>query len=188
MLSDVGIKKAYMDGDICIDPTPRFWNLQPASLDIHIGKNLLFYNSRFIDAVKGAGNEDFDPVEMKSYIDIAPGDFFLVDTLEAITLNNKFAARVEGKSSLARLGLQVHITAGFIDPGFSGTLTLEVANLARHIIRLHKHQRIAQLAFFRLEEPSENEYGSSGLGSAYQNAVGVEGSKGTRDVSLNISS
>ena len=102
---------------------------------------------------------------------IHPGEFVLGRTLEWVELPDDIVARIEGKSSLGRLGLIVHATAGFVDPGFKGTLTLEITNLTRVPIKLYPGLLIAQLSFMALDAPAERPYGSAELGSHYQGQV-----------------
>src|SRR5687767_2922734 len=106
-----------------------------------------------------------------------PGEFVLGSTYELVTLPDDVAARLEGKSSLGRLGLMTHSTAGFIDPGFSGHVTLELANVATLPIKLYPGMKIGQLCFFRLSSPTENPYGSAKYGSRYQGQRGPTASR-----------
>jgi dCTP deaminase len=101
-----------------------------------------------------------------------PGEFVLGATLERVALGDDIVARFEGKSSLGRLGLQVHSTAGFVDPGFDGHVTLELSNVANLPITLYPGMKIGQVSFLALTEPAEHAYGSKGLGSKYQGQVG----------------
>ena len=106
---------------------------------------------------------------------LEPDEFILAHTEETLTLPNDIAGKFEGKSSLGRLGLMTHITAGFIDPGFCGNLTLEIKNAGPHEIVLADGALIGQVAFYRLEFPAQRPYGSEGLDSKYQNSEGVIG-------------
>jgi dCTP deaminase len=106
-----------------------------------------------------------------------PGEFVLGATFEAVTLPDDVAARLEGKSSLGRLGLLTHSTAGFIDPGFSGHVTLELSNVATLPITLWPGMKIGQLCFFRLSSPAEHPYGSDASGSRYQGQRGPTASR-----------
>ena len=106
-----------------------------------------------------------------------PGEFVLASTYEVITLPDDVAGRLEGKSSLGRLGLLTHSTAGFIDPGFSGHITLELSNVANLPVKLYPGMKIGQLCLFRLSSPAENSYGSAKYGSRYQNQRGPTASK-----------
>ena len=112
-----------------------------------------------------------------------PGEFALGCTRECITLPDDIVARLEGKSSLGRLGLIIHSTAGYVDPGWHGQLTLELSNVANLPIALYSGMRIGQISFLRMTTPVENPYGSSKLGSKYQGQVGPTASRGYRDFS-----
>jgi dCTP deaminase len=109
---------------------------------------------------------------------IQPGDFVLASTRECISLGSRYAARLEGKSSLGRFGLLTHVTAGFIDPGFMGFITLEIANVSRVPRILHPGMKIGQLCFFKLRRRPWKLYGGYSLGSKYQNQVGPTLSRG----------
>jgi dCTP deaminase len=150
--------------------------VQPSSIDIRLDRYFrVFENHRYphIDPaqeqpdltrlVESVGDEPFV---------LHPGEFVLASTFEIVTLGVDVAARLEGKSSLGRLGLLTHSTAGFIDPGFSGHVTLELANVANLPIKLWPGMKIGQLCFFRLTSPAEHPYGSSQSGSHYQNQRG----------------
>ena len=171
VLSDGTIRRLVEDGRIKIDP----WDetlVQPASVDLRLGDSFrVFHNHRasaidlrdppqhLTEEVKVTGDEPFV---------IHPGEFALGRTMEWVELPDDIVARIEGKSSLGRLGLIVHATAGFCDPGWKGTLTLELANLTRVPIRLYHGLAIAQLSFMALDAPAERPYGHEELGSHYQ--------------------
>ncbi len=170
-LSDGTILRLVDEGRIAIDP----WDpglVQPASVDLRLGDSFrVFHNHRTTaidlrDPPKDL-TEEVVPPEGESFV-IHPGEFCLGRTLEWVELADDLLARVEGKSSLGRLGLIVHATAGFVDPGWKGTLTLEFANLTRVPIRLYPGLPIAQLSFMELDQPAQRPYGSPGLGSHYQ--------------------
>lgn len=145
--------------------------VQPASYDVRLGHSFrVFHNHRVtsIDLRDPPGNlteqviiEDEEPFA------IHPGEFVLGRTLETVTIANDLVARIEGKSSLGRLGLIVHATAGFVDPGFSGSLTLEITNLTRVPIILWPNLPIAQLSFMQMDRAAERPYGHPELGSHY---------------------
>lgn len=162
MLSDVDIREAVGNGRLRVTPQPDDMAFQPASLDIRLG-----------DMEKSPCPcilcQDDNEVRWR----ILPGDFLLGSTMEFVEMPNDIAARVEGKSSLGRLGLAVHITAGFIDPGFAGNITLEFKNMGNEEIVLRKGQYIAQLSFHMLTTPAARPYGSPGLWSHYQGQVGT---------------
>ena len=175
ILSDRTIREEIDAGRIVIDPfDPRC--IQPSSVDLHVDAQFrVFANSRYpyID-VKQEQPDLTELVETKpdeAFI-LHPGEFVLGSTYEVVTLPDDVAARVEGKSSLGRLGLLTHATAGFVDPGFSGHVTLELANVATLPIKLYPGMKIGQFCFFRLSSPSEHPYGSEKYGSRYQGQRG----------------
>ncbi len=171
VLSDATILALVGEGRIKIDP----WDpalVQPASVDLRLGDSFrVFHNHRVstIDLRDPPANLTEEVVidEGEAFI-IHPGEFCLGRTLEWVELPDDIVARIEGKSSLGRLGLIVHATAGFCDPGWKGTLTLELNNLTRVPIRLYPNLPIAQLSFMTLDRPAARPYGSDGLGSHYQ--------------------
>ncbi len=171
VLSDATIMALVQAGRITIDP----WDpglVQPASVDLRLGDSFrVFHNHRTaaIDLRELPANltEEVVVPEGESFV-IHPGEFCLGRTLEWVELPDDIVARIEGKSSLGRLGLIVHATAGFCDPGWRGTLTLELNNLTRVPIILHPGLQIAQLSFMSLDRPAQRPYGSPGLGSHYQ--------------------
>lgn len=173
LLSDREIRAGLDSGRIQLDPLDR--NLvQPASIDVRLDRYFrLFDNHRYsvIDpAVEQPGLTRLTTADDPFVLH--PGEFVLGSTLEQVTLGDDIAARLEGKSSLGRLGLLTHSTAGFIDPGFSGHVTLELSNTATMPIRLYPGMRIGQLCFFDLSSPAESPYGSAGVGSHYQGQRG----------------
>ncbi|HLH65833.1 MAG TPA: dCTP deaminase [Solirubrobacteraceae bacterium] len=171
VLSDATLAALVEAGRIRIDP----WEpglVQPASVDLRLGDSFrVFHNHRSaaIDLREPPANltEEVVVAEGDSFV-IHPGEFCLGRTLEWIELPDDIVARIEGKSSLGRLGLIVHATAGFCDPGWRGTLTLELNNLTRVPIILRPGLQIAQLSFMALDRPARRPYGSPGLGSHYQ--------------------
>ncbi len=171
VLSDGTILESVTSGRIRIEPwDPRM--VQPASVDLRLGDSFrVFHNHRAtaIDLREPPSNltEEVVVPEGEAFV-IHPGEFCLGRTLEWVRIPDDIVARIEGKSSLGRLGLIVHATAGFCDPGFEGTLTLELNNLTRVPIRLYPGLPIAQLSFMTLDRPARRPYGSPGLGSHYQ--------------------
>jgi dCTP deaminase len=171
VLSDGTILRLVQDGRIRIDP----WDpelVQPASVDLRLGDSFrVFHNYRasVIDLRRPPENltEEVVVAPEESFV-IHPGEFCLGRTLEWVELPDDVVARIEGKSSLGRLGLIVHATAGFCDPGWRGTLTLELNNLTRVPIKLYPGGLIAQLSFMTLDRAAERPYGSPELGSHYQ--------------------
>lgn len=174
VLSDGTIRRLVADGHIRIEP----WDpgmVQPASVDLKLGDSFrVFHNHRAtaIDLADPPTNltEHVTVDDGQSFV-IHPGEFVLGRTEEWVELPNDIVARIEGKSSLGRLGLIVHATAGFVDPGFAGTLTLEITNLTRVPIVLWPGQPIAQLSFMALDKPAERPYGHPELGSHYHGQV-----------------
>jgi dCTP deaminase len=171
VLSDGTIRELVEAGRIKIRP----WDpamVQPASVDLRLGDSFrVFHNHRAsaIDLRNPPDNltEEVVLPEGEPFV-IHPGEFCLGRTLEWVQIPDDIVARIEGKSSLGRLGLIVHATAGFCDPGFEGTLTLELNNLTRVPIKLYPNLPIAQLSFMTLDRPAQAPYGSPGLGSHYQ--------------------
>jgi len=174
VLSDGTIRRLVEEGRIRIDP----WDagmVQPASVDLRLGPSFrVFHNFRVesIDLAEPPTNltEHVQVGPDESFV-IHPGEFVLGRTEEWVELPDDLVARIEGKSSLGRLGLIVHATAGFVDPGFKGTLTLEITNLTRVPIVLWPGKPIAQLSFMTLDRPAEKPYGHPDLGSHYAGQV-----------------
>ena len=175
VLSDRTIRRLIAEGRIRIEPfAPEL--MQPSSLDVRVDRFFrVFRNSRypFID-VKAQQEELTELVEVtgdEAFI-LHPGEFVLGSTLERVTLPDDLVARLEGKSSLGRLGLLIHSTAGFIDPGWDGHVTLELSNVANLPITIYAGMKIGQISFVQLSEPAERPYGSEGIGSKYQGQRG----------------
>jgi dCTP deaminase len=179
-LSDGTIRRLVEEGRIVIDPFDPD-KVQPSSVDVRLGDSFrVFHNHRVssIDLREPPDNLTEEVVigEGEPFV-IHPGEFCLGRTLEWVELADDLVCRVEGKSSIGRLGLIVHATAGFVDPGWKGTLTLEFANLTRVPIKLYAGLPIAQLSFMELDVPAERPYGSKGLGSHYQGQVAATESR-----------
>ena len=176
VLSDRTIRRLLEEGRIGIDPYADEL-LQPSSVDVRVDRLFrVFRNSRypFID-VKEPMEDLTELVEVaddeQPFI-LHPGEFVLGSTLERIRLPDDLVARLEGKSSLGRLGLLIHSTAGFIDPGWDGHVTLELSNVANLPITIYYGMPIGQLSFVLLTEPAETPYGADKLGSKYQGQRG----------------
>ena len=163
MWSDVCIKQAQRCGKINITPFDET-RIQPNSIDLTLDDEIMIYDKVF---------DEFETISISDYgyIEILPNDFILASTVERVSLSNGVCAQVDGKSSYGRKGLQVHQTAGFIDAGFSGNITLEMVTVGQPI-RLEAGMPICQLVFWDAY-PSEKPYGSEGLGSHYQGQTGV---------------
>ncbi|HVA85538.1 MAG TPA: dCTP deaminase [Candidatus Saccharimonadales bacterium] len=171
VLSDRDIRAELEAGRVRIDPYEAR-DLQPSSVDLHLDHSFrVFRNNRyaFIDVRDPQPDltELLKVNEDEPFI-LHPGEFVLGQTLEWVELPNDLVARLEGKSSLGRLGLLIHSTAGYVDPGWKGNLTLELSNVANLPIALYYGMRIGQISFFRMSSPVERPYGSAGLGSKYQ--------------------
>jgi dCTP deaminase len=175
ILSDRSIRKALDEGRIVIDPLADD-AIQPSSVDVRVDSQFrVFANHRYpyID-VKQDQPELTNLVEVEGdepFI-LHPGEFVLGATYERIRLPNDTVARLEGKSSLGRLGLLIHSTAGFIDAGFDGYVTLELSNVATLPIAIYPGMKVGQFAFFQLDQPAEHPYGSDITGSKYQGQRG----------------
>jgi len=171
VLSDRDIRAELAAGRIRIDPCDPA-DLQPSSVDLHLDRSFrVFRNNRY--AYIDPRQPQPDLTELLEVRDeepfiLHPGEFVLGQTLEWVELPDDLVARLEGKSSLGRLGLLIHSTAGYVDPGWKGTLTLELSNVANLPIALYPGMRIGQISFFRMSSPVERPYGSAELGSKYQ--------------------
>ena len=175
LLSDRDIRSEIDAGRIKIDPyDPGL--VQPSSVDVRLDRFFrVFENHKYphIDpAVEQPGLTRLVEVDPDEVFILHPGEFVLASTYEVFSLPDDLASRLEGKSSLGRLGLLTHSTAGFIDPGFSGHVTLELSNMATLPIKLYPGMRIGQLCMFKLSSPAEYPYGSSVYGSRYQGQRG----------------
>ena len=171
VLSDRDIRAAIASGEVRIDPYDAR-DLQPSSVDLHLDRSFrVFRNNRY--AFIDVRSPQPDLTELLRVDDdepfiLHPGEFVLGQTVEWVELPNDLVARLEGKSSLGRLGLLIHSTAGYVDPGWRGNLTLELSNVANLPIALYFGMRIGQISFFRMSSPVDRPYGSAELGSKYQ--------------------
>jgi dCTP deaminase len=171
VLSDRTIRQEIESGRIVIDPFEAS-NVQPSSVDVRVDRQFrVFHNARYpyID-VRQPMDDLTELVEISGeepFI-LHPGEFVLGQTLERVTLPDDLVARLEGKSSLGRLGLLIHSTAGFVDSGFSGNLTLELSNVANLPITIYHGMPIGQISFMRMDGPVDRPYGSGEAGSKYQ--------------------
>ena len=171
VLSDRDIRAALQAGRVRIDPYDPAC-LQPSSVDLHLDRDFrVFRNNRYpyIDVRQPQP----DLTELVSILDeepfiLHPGEFVLGQTLEWVELPDDLVSRLEGKSSLGRLGLLIHSTAGYVDPGWKGNLTLELSNVANLPIALYFGMKIGQISFFKMSSAVERPYGSKELGSKYQ--------------------
>jgi dCTP deaminase len=169
LLSDRDLVNAQAEGEFDIDPT-TFAFVQPASWEVRLGHDILIQPEDGV--VDPQDPPEFVPLRIEGAYMIHPGEFLLASTLETISLGPTLAARLEGKSTLGRLGLLTHATAGFIDPGYRGTVTLELSNVSSNPILLRPEMRIGQLAVFRMSSAVGRPYGTPSLGSHYQGQNG----------------
>ena len=180
LLSDRDIRAEIDNQRIVLDPWDESM-VQPSSVDVRLDRLFrLFDNHKYPHIDPAQDQPDLTrlvEVEGDEPFVLHPGEFVLGATYEVVTLPDDIAARLEGKSSLGRLGLLTHSTAGFIDPGFSGHVTLELSNVATLPITLWPGMKIGQLCFFRLSSPAEHPYGSERYGSRYQGQRGPTASR-----------
>ena len=180
LLSDKDIKLEIEKGRVVLEPyDPNM--IQPSSVDVRLDRIFRTFENHKYAHIDPSENQpeltrEVETVGAEPFI-LHPGEFVLGSTYEVITLPDDIAGRLEGKSSLGRLGLLTHSTAGFIDPGFSGHVTLELSNVATLPIKLWPGMKIGQLCLFRLSSPAEHPYGSAIYGSRYQGQRGPTPSK-----------
>ena len=175
VLSDRTIARLLDESRILIDPYDESL-LQPSSVDVRVDRFFrVFHNARYPYIDVREPQEDLTELveidDERPFI-LHPGEFVLGSTLERIVLPDDLVARLEGKSSLGRLGLLIHSTAGFIDPGWDGHVTLELSNVANLPITIYHGMKIGQISFVQLSEPAEKPYGTGELGSKYQGQRG----------------
>ncbi len=177
ILSDRTLREQLAAGRIVIDPLDEAL-IQPSSIDVRISNLFRVFRNH----TRGIIDVKQDMVDLTELVEIAehgddpfilhPGEFVLGSTYERIAVPNDLVGRVEGKSSLGRLGLLIHSTAGFIDAGFDGHITLELANVASLPITLYPGMKIGQVSFMQMTSPADNPYGSGAKGSKYQGQRG----------------
>ena len=171
ILSDKSIREEIAAGRLVIEPfDPRL--VQPSSVDLRLSRRfLVFRNTQkpFID-IRDCVDDIMESIEVAEGepVIVHPKEFILGSTLERVTVPDHLVGRLDGRSSLGRLGIVIHSTAGYIDPGFSGHITLEMSNLANLPIALYPGMRIAQISFHLMTTPAETPYGDHALGSKYQ--------------------
>jgi len=175
LLSDRDLVSEIKSENLALEPfAPEL--MQPSSIDVRLDRFFRVFNNHLYTHIDPSVQQDDLTAQVEVHDGEAfvlhPGEFVLASTLEVITLGDQLAGRLEGKSSLGRLGLLTHSTAGFIDPGFSGHVTLELSNVANLPIKLWPGMKIGQLCIFRLSSPAEHPYGSAVYGSRYQGQRG----------------
>ena len=183
VLSDRTIKMMLAERKIVVEPLGEGC-IQPASVDVHLDKRILvFRNSRrpYIDVRQDLSDlTEMEEIGEQPFI-LHPGEFVLGSTLETIEIPEDLVARLEGKSSLGRIGLLIHSTAGYVDPGWKGRLTLELSNVANLPVTLYHGMKIGQISFLQLSTPADIPYGSPELGSKYQGQTVPTASRAFRD-------
>jgi dCTP deaminase len=180
LLSDRDIRAQVVTGRVKVEPF-TVEMIQPSSIDVRLDRFFrVFENHKYSVIDPSIEQSDLTravEVSPDEYFILHPGEFVLASTYEIITLPDDIAGRLEGKSSLGRLGLLTHSTAGFIDPGFSGHITLELSNVANLPVKLFPGMKIGQLCLIKLSSPAEHPYGSAIYGSRYQGQRGPTASK-----------
>ncbi len=186
IFSDRSIKEAIAAGRIEIDPYDPSY-VQPSSVDLRVDRVFrVFENHRYPHIDPRAPQEDLTKeivVDGDEPFVLHPGEFVLGATFERVRLGDDVVARLEGKSSLGRLGLLIHSTAGFVDPGFDGYLTLELSNVSNLPIAIYPEMKIGQISFYQMTTPADHPYGSTEVGSKYQGQRGPTQSRSHRDFS-----
>lgn len=191
ILSDRTVRHLVETGRIGIDPLPPDHHFQPATVDVTLADRFLF--PRQLRSLAGPRFSVVDTYDLpddlmeevtdRDTVSLSPGEFMLASTVERLTLPADIVARVEGRSSLGRLGLLIHSTAGFVDPGWrDGQITLELSNVAPWTIVLHAGMRIGQIAFEHLDRAAQRCYGNPGLRSRYQTQTGPTSSRFSADI------
>jgi dCTP deaminase len=184
ILSDGTIRQLLAQGTLIVGPIEPD-QIQPASVDVRLGNEFLVFRNHTCEVI-----DPFDkPADLMEKVAVLPGnafvlhpgEFVLGTTLEAVGLPDDLVARVEGKSSLGRLGLLIHATAGFVDPGFRGQVTLELSNVATLPIKLWPRMKIGQFSFHKIDKPVERPYGHPELGSKYMQQSGPVASQYERN-------
>ena len=180
LMSDRDIRASIEAGQIGLDPL-EMGLLQPSSIDVSLDRFFRLFDNHKYAFIDPAEQQDeltrLIEVDSSEPFILHPGEFVLGSTYEFVTLPDDVAARLEGKSSLGRLGLLTHSTAGFVDPGFKGHVTLELSNVATLPIKLWPGMKIGQLCFFKLTSASEHPYGSEKYSSRYQGQRGPTASR-----------
>lgn len=186
IFSDRTIKESIASGRVGIDPYEESY-VQPSSVDLRVDRFFrVFENHKYPHIDPRTRQEDLTSIvecsDGEPFV-LHPGEFVLGSTLERVTLGNDVVARLEGKSSLGRLGLLIHSTAGFVDPGFDGFLTLELSNVANLPIAIYPAMKIGQISFYQMTTPADTPYGSAESDSKYQGQRGPTPSRVHKDFS-----
>jgi len=190
ILSDRELRDRLAKGELVVDPLddPDL-QIQPASIDLRLGNEFVVYRTPHIPYIDPTVQDSVQSYTEKvvvpdgTHFIMHPGEFALGTTLERVGIPHDLVARVEGRSSIGRLAVVVHATAGFIDPGFQGRITLELSNLGRLPVALYPKMRISQICVYQLSSPALRPYGSA-RGSKYQGQTGPEPSRVQQDFGL----
>ena len=184
IFSDRSIKAALTEGRIEIEPFEET-NVQPSSVDLRVAPTFRVFANHLYPYIDPRTHQEkltsVHEVAPDNHFILHPGEFALGATLERVRLGEDIVARLEGKSSLGRLGLMIHSTAGFVDPGFDGHLTLELSNVAQLPIAIYPGMRIGQISFYQMTTAADHPYGSGAIGSRYQGQSGPTASRSHRD-------
>lgn len=187
ILSDKDILARLKQGDLVVDPLDDLQlQVQPASIDLRLGHEFLAFRHPhipYIDPRAGPASDYTERIEIPAggMFVLHPGEFVLGTTYERVRIPADLVAKVEGRSSLGRLAVVVHATAGFVDPGFEGHITLELSNLGRVPVALHPMMRVSQIALHQMSSPAERPYGHPTRGSKYQGQRGPVASRIVQD-------
>ena len=190
ILSDKTIKEYITDKKLVIDPLLDEKQIQPSSVDMRLGEEFKVFK-----VIRKAYIDPKDEENLSSYMEsttvkkgdafiIHPNEFALATTLEYVKIPDNLVARVEGRSSMGRLGVTMHVTAGFIDPGFEGNITLEISNIGAMPVALYPGQRVCQIVFETMTTPSEKPYGHPDRNSKYMGQTSPESSRIKLDYEL----
>lgn len=190
ILSDKTIKEYLKEGKIVIDPLKDEKQIQPSSVDMRLGDEFKVFKVIRKPYIDPKDEEDVSSYMESSTVEegeafiIHPNEFALATTLEYVKLPDDLVARVEGRSSMGRLGVTMHVTAGFIDPGFEGKITLEISNIGAMPVALYPYQRVCQIVFETMTTPSELPYGHPDRNSKYMGQTRPESSRVKLDYEL----
>jgi dCTP deaminase len=183
ILSDADILERLRDGDLVIEPIDDVdQQVQPASIDLRLGSEFLEFQRTNISCIHPNRSDEVEKYVEESYVEegeefiLHPGDFVLGTTKERVEIPPDLLATVEGRSSLGRLAIVIHATAGIVDPGYHGQITLELSNLGTAPVSLTPGMRVSQLIFTEMKRPAERPYGAE-RGSKYQNQSGPQASR-----------
>ncbi len=183
ILSDADIRRRLTDGELVVEPIadPEL-QIQPASIDLRLGREFLEFQRTNIPCIHPNSEQEVDEYVEETYVEeggefiLHPGDFVLGTTKERVEVPPDLLGTVQGRSSLGRLAIVIHATAGIIDPGYRGQITLELSNLGTAPVALSPDMRISQVIFTELKTPAESPYGSD-RGSKYQDQTGPQASR-----------